>query len=236
MCYIEVYMIKVLIADDDADFCSAMKIGLTINGFEVITAADGGAAWATILQQRPQVVLLDYSMPVIDGRELCKKTRTNTVTSETIIIMLTARSEDMDVIACYAAGADDYCIKPFKLLHLVMRINALCSRLAKPEAKPELIIDWHGLSINYADNFVALDGVSIILKQKEFLLLYYLFTHANRIVSRDELLNNVWGYEFCGDTRTVDTHISNLRDKLSGCADFIAALTTVRGSGYRLVL
>jgi len=92
------------------------------------------------------------------------------------------------------------------------------------------------LSINYADQAVTLAGVPIILKQKEFLLLYYLFTNANRIVSRDELLNNVWGYEFSGDTRTVDTHISNLRDKLSDCADFVMALTTVRGSGYRLLL
>ena len=229
-------MIKVLIADDDADFCAAISIGLTLNGFEVITAADGGEAWTAILLQHPQVILLDYSMPVIDGRELCKKIRDNTMTSEAIIIMLTARSEDLDVIACYAAGADDYCIKPFKLLHLVMRINALCSRLASHDSKPEPIIDWHGLSINYADQTVTLAGVPIILKQKEFLLLYYLFTHANRIVSRDELLNNVWGYEYSGDTRTIDTHISNLRDKLSGCADFIAALTTVRGSGYRLVL
>jgi len=230
-------MIKVLIADDDADFCTAMEIGLTLNGFEVLTALDGEAAWKIILQQHPQVVLLDYSMPFIDGRELCEKIRDNPATADTIVIMLTARSEDMDVISCYAAGADDYCIKPVKLLHLVMRINALVKRIhAEDPAVEQQTIEFHNLLIDRVNQIVQVADVPVALKQKEFLLLCYLFTNANRVVTRDELLNKVWGYEFSGDTRTVDTHISILRDKLSGCPEFIEALSTVRGSGYRLTL
>ena len=220
-------MINVLLA--------ALSAGLKLCGFAVTTASDGEQAWQQICQTRPDIVLLDYSMPNRDGREVLILIRSNPQVSNMIAIMLTARSEDMDMIACYEAGADDYFIKPFKLLHLVMRMNALVKRMRDSVANANNATSPFGIQIDEASQTAALHGEVLPLRQQEYLLLKYLLYNANRVLSRDELLNNVWGYEFPGDSRTVDTHISSLREKLSAEPAFRQALITVRGIGYRLI-
>ncbi|MCA9979601.1 MAG: response regulator transcription factor [Anaerolineales bacterium] len=225
---------KILVVDDEANIRDLAQMYLEQAGFDVTTAVDGQTALETAQQTSPDLVVLDLMLPEIDGWEVCRRLRTQ---SDTPIIMLTARDDDIDKIVGLEMGADDYMTKPFNPRELVARVRAILRRATTPNAPnptseaPETH-QLGNLSLNSASREVHVDQERIPLRAKEFDLLLTLITHANQVLSRDQLLDLVWGYEYYGNTRTVDVHIAHLRDKLSA-SDL--AIETVWGMGYKLL-
>ncbi len=219
---------KILVADDEERIVKLVSDFLKISGYEVLPAADGSAA-LEIFNNNPDIALaiIDIMMPELDGWALTKEIRK---TSDIPIIMLSARAEEFDLLTGFESGIDEYVTKPFSPAVLVKRVDALIKRsdgkvLPEDEVKKGLYIDTNA--------FVAyIDGKALELTLKEFELLSYLYENSGRVLTRDQLLNAIWGYDYLGDSRTVDSHIARLRTKLG---DYGAAhLKTIYGMGYKL--
>jgi len=227
---------KILAVDDDAKVLKILQHSLTREGFEVICASDGFEALERAKETKPDLILLDIMMPGMDGWEVCKEVRRK---SNVPIIMLTARDDEMDRVLGLELGADDYVAKPFSPRELVARVKAVLRRSqavpATEQPAGEPILQFPGLSINPELRLVLVDGRSVTLTPKEYELLYQLARSPRRTFTRDELLETIWGYDYMGDTRTVDTHINRLRDKLlKASGNKSSYIATVWGVGYRL--
>jgi two-component system, OmpR family, response regulator ResD len=220
---------KVLIADDDPQIRELLALYFHKEGFIVIEAADGADTIQKV-QQQPSIVLLDIMMPIMDGLEVCRQIRK---ASQIPIIMLTARAEDEDRIMGLELGADDYITKPFNPREVVARVKAVLRRVPTPAFVAAERLQFPNLDINIAQYTVTTFGEVVPFTAKEMELLWYLASHPGRVFSRDQLLEAVWGYTYCGDTRTVDTHIKRIRHKIGAKEDTPWDIKTVWGVGYK---
>ena len=219
---------KVLIVEDDSNIAELLHLYLEKEGFETQVAGDGGKGVELFRSFQPDLVLLDIMLPVMDGWAVCAKIRE---TSKVPIIMLTAKSEVFDRIQGLEMGADDYIVKPFEMKELMARINAVLRRSEIPDdTKKRLTFDK--LVIDLDSYELLVDGRKIDTPPKELELLYHLASTPNRVYTRNQLLDEVWGFDYFGDSRTVDVHIKRLREKVEGVSDQWA-LKTVWGVGYK---
>jgi len=222
---------KILIVEDEKDILQLVKLYLDKEGFRTVTATNGIDALRQTRLDHPDLVILDLMLPEIDGLEVCKKLRLTPQTAMLPIIMLTAKSEESDMVVGLELGADDYVIKPFSPRGLVARVKALFRRLARAN-DPEVSIYQYGLlNLNLSRHEVTVDGQEVTLTAKEFGLLEHLLRNPGRVLTRDVLLNNVWGYDYHGTTRTVDVHVRRIKQKLPLLND---AILSVKSLGYKL--
>ncbi len=220
----------VLIVEDEPDILDLVSYNLRQAGFAVLEAEDGEKALVTIEEEVVNLVVLDLMLPGIDGLEVCRLLKQGACNKEVPVLMLTARTEEVDRIVGFELGADDYLVKPFSPRELVLRIRAILRRAqGSEEAESEQIVAG-SLAIDLGGHRVQIAGDHVELTATEFKLLTTLAQRRGRVQSREELLNVVWGYEHSGYGRTVDTHIRRLREKLGIAAEFVE---TVRGVGYR---
>jgi two-component system alkaline phosphatase synthesis response regulator PhoP/two-component system response regulator ResD len=219
----------ILIADDEASIRDLTRLYLEKEGYRVIASADGRDALTQVRDNAPDLLVLDLMMPEMDGWEVCRRVRES---SDLPIIMLTARDQDIDKIVGLEMGADDYVTKPFNPRELVARVRALLRRTNSGKPASDRSRQVGNLLIDPAAREVTVDGQPVVLRAKEFDLLVTLADHVNLVLSRDQLLDQVWGYDFHGETRTVDVHVAHLREKLAGSD---AQIETVWGRGYKLV-
>ncbi|MEG0392379.1 MAG: response regulator transcription factor [Anaerovoracaceae bacterium] len=223
-------MYKLLVVDDEAKIREVIREYAEFNNFEVSEAEDGMMAVGLCKLNDYDIIIMDIMMPKLDGFSACKEIRKN---KNIPIIMLSARSEEYDKLFGFELGIDDYVVKPFSPKELMARINAVIARHNIPEHPateiPESLV-FSGLEINVAGRTVIVDGEKIVLTPKEYDLLFYLVENKNIALSRDKLLSDIWGYDFFGDDRTIDTHIKNLRNNLGPYRDYIV---TLRGVGYK---
>jgi len=230
----------VLVVEDDPDIAQLVAHYLEKAGFTTEIASSGRDALASVAAQAPDLLVLDLMLPQVDGLEVCRVVRGNTVTAGVPIIMLTARAEASDRIVGLEIGADDYLAKPFSPGELVARVRALLRRATRPTQAPssessspaDQIVAYGSIVMDAARHTVTTDGTFVTLTAKEFVLLDYFLQHRGRVLSRDVLLTDVWGYRYTGGTRTVDVHIRRLREKLPLLA---TALVTVKQFGYKLL-
>lgn len=220
-------MQKILVADDDENIVELISLYLRKEGFAVIAARDGGEALQKIAQQDPDLVLLDIMMPVKDGWEVCREVRQR---YRVPVIMLTARGEAYDRILGLELGADDYITKPFNPRELVARVKAVLRR-SRRAGEGGRRLRYRDLVIDLDEFAVFREGRPLSLTRKELELLWLLASEPNRVFSREQLLSRIWGYDYTGDTRTVDTHIKRLRRKLSAGENW--RIGTVWGVGYK---
>ena len=222
---------NILVVEDDRNISDLIQMYLVKEGFEVRIAADGGKAIAEFQKSVPDLILLDIMLPVMDGWAVCAKIRE---TSKVPIIMLTAKSEVFDRIQGLEMGADDYIVKPFEMKELLARINAVLRRTEIP-VDTSKILRFDKLTINLDAYELIVDGKKIDTPPKELELLYHLAATPNRVYTRNQLLDEVWGFDYFGDSRTVDVHIKRLREKIENVSDQWA-LKTVWGVGYKFEL
>jgi len=220
-----------LIIEDDADIAEIVRFNLEAEGFAAVVAATGeqGLTLALDKANPPLLIVLDLMLPGMNGMELCRRLRRESHTRRVPIIMLTAKTSEADRVAGLDLGADDYIAKPFSVRELMARVRAILRR-AEDEAGERY--DDGCLAIDFADVRVTCDGVNVKLTNKEFLLLSTLAKKRGRVITRQQLLDQIWGYSYYGDARTLDVHIRRLRQKLDGCGDCIE---TVVGVGYRFI-
>ncbi len=221
----------VLVAEDEEDVLLLVAQSLQQAGFAVLKAADGQNALRQARQQAPALVVLDLMLPVMTGLEVCRELKQDPATRHIPIIMLTAKAEEVDRIVGLELGADDYITKPFSPRELVLRTKSVIRR-SVPQAEAEDILKHGGIEVDRTRHRVVVNGVPVEFTATEFNLLALLLERRGRVQSRNTLLNDVWGYENSIDTRTVDTHIRRVREKLGDAADCIE---TIRGFGYRVV-
>ena len=227
---------KILIVDDDENIAELISLYLTKECFETMIVYDGESALSSFETFQPNLILLDLMLPGIDGYQVCREIRT---TSSVPIIMLSAKGEVFDKVLGLELGADDYMEKPFDTKELVARVKAVLRRYQLPVQMPaSSVTEQHGNFVEYPDLIVNLTNYSVIynghsieLPPKELELLYFLASSPNQVFTREQLLDHIWGYEYIGDTRTVDVHIKRLREKIKGNDKW--ALTTVWGIGYK---
>ena len=222
-------MAKILIADDDKNICELLRLYLVKEGYDICIANDGEAAVAAFEKEKPDLVVLDIMMPGIDGWEVCRRVR---AAGNTPVIMLTAKGETFDKVLGLELGADDYVVKPFEAKELVARIKAVLRRCAPAAQDTEGVISYENLSVDLSRYELKVRGKVVDAPPKELELLYYLASHPNRVFTRDQLLDEVWGFEYYGDSRTIDVHVKRLREKLDG-ASSQWGLKTVWGVGYK---
>ena len=224
-------MSRVLIVEDDRDIAELIAHYLQKAGHTTEHLASGNAAIARVRESPPELIVLDVMLPGMDGLMVCQALRADPATAAIPIIMLTARGEETDRIAGLELGADDYVTKPFSPRELSARVAALLRRVQRPAAPSGGRLEYGPLAIDIERHRVEMNGVEVTLTAKEFLLLQYLVEHRGRVLSRDLLLTDVWGYQYTGGTRTVDVHIRRLREKLPFLAE---AIVTIKQFGYRL--
>ena len=217
----------IMVVDDEKNICELMRLYLEKEGFAVTVANNGSDAISLIRQSRPDLVLLDIMMPVIDGWEVCRQVREF---STVPIIMLTAKGETFDKVMGLDLGADDYIVKPFDTKEVVARVKAVLRRAAPADAEGE--VNFDKLTVNILKYELKVDGRQVDTPPKELELLYHLAKNPTRVFTRDQLLDEVWGFEYFGDSRTVDVHIKRLREKLEGVSEQWS-LKTVWGVGYK---
>lgn len=221
---------KILVVDDDVNICELLRLYIERDDYQVVIANDGEQAVELFNREQPDLVLLDIMLPKMDGWQVCKEIRK---TSNRPIIMLTAKGEFFDKILGLELGADDYIIKPFEAKEVIARIHAVLRRTSTSEEKEKVKeINWDKLSINLTNYELRVDGKYIDTPPKEMELLYYLASNPNKVFTRDQLLDKVWGFDYYGDSRTVDVHIKRLREKINGVSDQWS-LKTVWGVGYK---
>ena len=220
---------KILVVDDDLNICELLRLYLTKEGYNVVIANDGVAAVTMFQEESPSLVLLDIMLPKLDGWQVCREIRKF---SETPIIMLTAKGEVFDRVLGLELGADDYVVKPFDTKEIVARIKAVLRRSASSAAEEIKEVHYDKLSINLTNYELKVNGVQIDTPPKEMELIFHLAKNPNRVFTRDQLLDEVWGYDYYGDSRTVDVHVKRLREKLEGASDKWE-LRTVWGVGYK---
>lgn len=221
---------KILIADDDKNICELLKIYLEKEDYAVVTAGDGEEALAKFDEETPDLLLLDVMMPKLDGWQVCRELRKK---SECPIIMITAKGETFDKVLGLELGADDYVVKPFEPKEIIARIKAVMRRTGKASAdNDKKEVSYDKLTVNMTKYELKVDGKVVDTPPKELELLFHLASNPNRVYTRDQLLDEVWGFEYYGDSRTVDVHIKRLREKLEGVSD-MWSLKTVWGVGYK---
>jgi two-component system alkaline phosphatase synthesis response regulator PhoP len=223
---------RILVVEDDPDIAELVARYLDKAGYASERAASGREALAAITARPPDLLVLDLMLPHVDGLEVCRVIRGNNAVAGLPIIMLTARADESDRIVGLELGADDYLAKPFSPNELVARVRALLRRSQRGAAPATRSLVYGPIVLDTDQHTVSASGVEVTLTAKEFLLLEYLLTHRGRVLSRDVLLTEVWGYRYTGGTRTVDVHVRRLREKLPILAD---ALVTVKQFGYKLV-
>ena len=228
----------ILTVDDEEHILELIGYNLEINGYDVLKADSGEAALKLLQSEHVDLVLLDRMLPGIDGIEVLKEIRTDKNLKNLPVILLTATTEDFDKVVGLEIGADDYIGKPFGIHELIARIKAVLRRAGEGEEEEEAqeeILELDNLVINYTTRVVTMDGREVELSLKEFELLYLLAGNRNRVFSRDTLLEKIWGYDYMGETRTIDVHIRNLRKKIERDPDNPEHIKTVRGIGYKFV-
>ena len=222
---------EILIIEDDADIAESLQYNFKREGFRPVIAESGEKGLRLALDEKnpPSLIILDLMLPGMSGMELCRRLRREPLTEKTPIIMLTAKAAEIDKIAGLELGADDYIVKPFSVKEVVARVRAVLRRVEK-----ETIERYEDgkISIDFADMRVLCAGEDVKLTRKEFALLTYLIKSVGRVATRQNLLDNVWGYSYFGDTRKLDVHIRRLRQKLGDCG---SCIETVVGVGYRFI-
>ena len=221
----------ILVVDDETNIIELAQMYLEQGGFRVRSARDGATALEMIGRQPPALMVLDLMLPEVDGWEVCRRVRAGKIAPDLPIIMLTARDDDVDKIVGLELGADDYLTKPFNPRELVVRVKAILRRTQRA-VRAQAPVHVGDVTVDSARHEVTVAGQLVELRPKEFDLLLTLAEHRGLVLSREQLLNLVWGYDFYGETRTVDVHIANLRKKLEGSS---AEIETVLGVGYKLV-
>lgn len=226
----EVNMLKILIVDDDTNISELISLYLNKEGYDTKEVADGKVALQVFESYKPDLVLLDIMLPGADGYDVCKEIRKK---NRTPIIMLTAKGEVFDKVLGLELGADDYMVKPFDPKELIARVKAVLRRNTQPleeeKVKNRIVLD--NLIIDKDNYSVTYEGNLVELPPKELEVLYFLASHPKQVFTREQLLDKIWGYDFVGDTRTVDVHIKRLRDKFEG--DHTWSIKTVWGVGYK---
>jgi DNA-binding response OmpR family regulator len=238
---------KILVVDDESILVETIDYNLKQAGYQVITAADGASALEAARRETPDLIILDIMLPEMDGLEVCRQLRRESNTATTPIMMLTAKGDEIDKVVGLEIGADDYVTKPFGRRELLARVRALLRRAEYPAASEEhttqetsgeaprpgreLVAD--PLRIDLAGRRVFSRGQELELQPKQFDLLVYLVRNRGTVLTRDQLLQNVWGYDYVGDTRTVDVHVRWLREKIEEDPANPQLIQTVRGVGYR---
>ena len=223
---------NILVVEDDRNISDLIRMYMEKEGFEVRSAYDGGKAIEEFEKQAPDLVLLDIMLPVMDGWAVCRKIRE---TSKVPIIMLTAKGETFDKVLGLELGADDYMVKPFDAKEVVARVKAVLRRTQGKNDNAEeskKVVTYDKLEINIANYELKVNGVQIDTPPKELELIYHFASNPNRVFTRDQLLDEVWGFEYYGDSRTIDVHVKRLREKLAGASDKWE-LKTVWGVGYK---
>ena len=224
-------MTSVLVVDDEPSFTEALSVGLRREGFEVRTAADGRAALDEISESEPDLILLDVMLPGMSGLDVCREIRK---TTRVPLIMVTARGEEIDAVVGLEVGADDYVSKPYRMRELVARMRAVLRRASPQPSEPEATCLVEGdIALDIDRHELRVRGELVSLALKEFELLAYLLANAGRVVTRDSLMQNVWGYNYVGDTKTIDVHVKRLRAKIEDDPSSPQRITTIRGLGYR---
>ena len=224
-------MSQILVVEDDPDIAELIRHYLEKSGHAVQVLGSGAAVLPKVRGERPDLIVLDLMLPGLDGLMVCQALRSDPLTAAIPIIMVTARGDEADRIAGLELGADDYVTKPFSAKELAARVSALLRRAQRLDpADP--VVRYGSITIDSARHVVTVDGQEVRLTAKEFLLLLYLVQHRGRVLSRDLLLTDVWGYQYTGGTRTVDVHIRRLREKVPVLTD---AIETIKQFGYKLV-
>lgn len=224
-------MKKVLVVEDERDLAELLAYNLEKEGYQVLLTGNGLEGLETARRELPDLVLLDLMLPGMMGTEVCSSLRYSEKTRAIPVLMLTARGDEIDRVVGFEMGADDYIVKPFSMRELMLRIRAIIRRSSQDSAGNDRQITAGPVVIDCSSHRVTVGGSEIELTSTEFKLLLYLAEHSGRVMKRELLLQDVWGYNFVGDTRTVDTHVTRLRNKLGEAGDMIK---TVRGFGYKL--
>ena len=221
--------LRVMVVDDDKNICELLRLYLEKEGFEVQLASNGAQALDMFRNDPPDLMLLDVMMPELDGWQVCREVRKQ---SACPIIMLTAKGEVFDKVLGLELGADDYVVKPFDAKEVMARVKAVLRRSGVKDGQRKRNVRFDGLYINMENYELRVNGKQIDAPPKEMELIYHLASNPNRVYTRDQLLDEVWGFEYYGDSRTVDVHIKRLREKLDGVSDQWT-LKTVWGVGYK---
>ncbi len=224
--------LKILIADDDTNICDLLKLYLENEGYEIVTAGDGIKALSAFKIYEPDLVLLDIMMPRKDGWQVCREIREM---SSKPIIMVTAKGDVFDKVLGLELGADDFITKPFDMKEVSARVKAVLRRYSGHDNDDSEVIKFDNLEISLQKYELKLAGKAVDIPPKELELLYFLTSNYNRVFTRDQLLDKVWGFDYLGDSRTVDVHVKRLREKLEGVSDKWT-LKTVWGVGYKFEL
>ncbi|WP_088840726.1 response regulator transcription factor [Listeria sp. ILCC797] len=230
-------MAKILVVDDEVSIVTLLQFNIEKAGYEVVTATDGQMGYELAISEKPDLIVLDLMLPKMDGIEVTKKLRQDKY--DFPILMLTAKDEELDKIIGLELGADDYLTKPFSPREVVARIKAILRRVdkvrdEKEPASVENILEIGELEIHRESYEVFLRGEQLDLTPKEFELLLYLANHRGKVFSRDQLLDAVWNYDYIGETRIVDVHVSHLRDKIEADTKQPRYIKTIRGFGYKM--
>ena len=222
---------KILIVDDDSNICELLRLYIEKEGFTAFIANDGETAMTLFEEKAPDLILLDVMLPGLDGWQVCREIRKK---SDCPIIMLTAKGEVFDRVLGLDLGADDYVVKPFETKEVVARIKAVLRRSGQSDDRQteKKAVTYENLSINLTNYELKVKGVQVDTPPKEMELIYHLASNPNRVFTRDQLLDEVWGFDYYGDSRTVDVHVKRLREKLEGVSDKWV-LKTVWGVGYK---
>ena len=221
---------KILIVEDDPNILETLKYNLGREGYDTLTAVDGVQALETARTSKPDLIILDIMLPKMSGFEVCRILRKEMAVP---IIMLTARDDEIDKITGLDLGADDYMTKPFSMRELMARVRALLRRMEIKLVIPETTVKFGDVEIDIRHHMITRAGITLNLSPKEFDLLVFLAGNKGLVFSRDQLLEKVWGYEYSGDTRTVDVHIRWLREKIEDNSEEPKHLITIRGVGYK---
>lgn len=221
--------LKIMVVDDDSNICELLRLYLEKEGFETVIASDGEQALAAFDREKPDLILLDVMMPKLDGWQVCREIRKK---SQCPIIMITAKGEVFDRVLGLELGADDYVVKPFETKEVIARIKAVLRRSGVGDAQRARQVEYDGLYINMENYELRVGGKTVNTPPKEMELIYHLASNPNRVYTRDQLLDEVWGFEYYGDSRTVDVHVKRLREKLDGVSEQWI-LKTVWGVGYK---
>lgn len=228
-------MTSILVVDDEPVFIEALTISLEREGFGVIAAADGPAALKAISEKDPDLILLDVMLPGMSGIDVCREIRKS---SSVPVIMVTAKGEEIDAVVGLEVGADDYITKPYRLRELIARIRAILRRsdnLPKEDettSNPEVLVEG-AVRLDLERHELSVDGELVSLALREFELLSYLMENSGRVVTRESLMQNVWGWDYIGDTKTIDVHVKRLRSKIESDPSAPLRISTIRGVGYR---
>jgi two-component system, OmpR family, response regulator RegX3 len=226
-------MPKILLVEDERSIAEGLRVSLEAEGFQVAWAKDGHEALAVWERSRPDIIVLDLMLPGVSGTEVCRSIRAR---SDVPIIMLTARSTEVDRVVGLEIGADDYLTKPFSTRELVARIRAILRRAPSGSSSPltdDLPVEASGVRVDRSRHEVEVDGTMVQLPPKEFELLAFLVEHAGRVLTRNQLIDEVWGSDYVGDTKTLDVHIRRVRARVEHDPQEPRRIQTVRGVGYR---